>query len=135
MRPFVPVSANVSTAPSTAPELLIEMLPEPPPPTLTSAALRGKTCHGRCRVSVASVMVTYPSNSALVSVGPSPPKGPPSDEVEGAAASHGHAGNLDASSFNLSMKSFEPWPGTVTVAGADNVTAPLAASSANRKEG
>src|SRR5215472_10375967 len=135
MRLLVPVSANVSTAPSAAPPaLLMAMLPEPPPATLTLAALRGNTCHGRCTVSVASAIVTYPSNSALVSVGPSPPREPPSDAVDGAAASHGHAGRLAALSCNLSTKSFEPLPGTVTVAGADSVTAPLAASSANRKE-
>src|SRR6266540_4375174 len=134
IRPLVPVSANTSVVPGwpLAVLLLNAKLPEPPDRVTdvaagcTLAARCASTCQATWTWSPPPLSVTYPSTSLVASRLPLPPFGPPSS-----TQSLSFCGTILSCTLTVAV----PRAGTVTVAGATTVTAPLAASLAYRNDG
>src|SRR6266508_1498302 len=134
IRPLVPVSANTSVVPGwpLAVLLLNAKLPEPPDRVTdvaagcTLAARCASTCQATWTWSPPPLSFTYPSTSLVASRLPLPPFGPPSS-----TQSLSFCGTILSCTLTVAV----PRAGTVTVAGATTVTAPLAASLAYRNDG
>src|SRR6266511_2818751 len=134
IRPLVPVSANTSVVPGwpLAVLLLNAKLPEPPDRVTdvaagcTLAARCASTCQATWTWSPPPLSVTYPSTSLVASRLPLPPFGPPSS-----TQSLSFCGTILSCTLTVAV----PRAGTVTVAGATTVTAPLAASLPYRNDG